>query len=372
MRFRYLLISLLLGCSSTTPAPESLRVSEFQISPPDSSREFDDHLEVWSRLTATFDLPHLESPLHIDDNYFGIADVRDVVPNIDAQGDVLLLLKFDKGSYVPLDRYGGSVCIQERCEFISPAIEGIDSPIFRVGFLRKCEDCRPIIRREDYFLTIVSEEIVSLLPADFSNNFWGGVEISAFVDRGVIVSECSNHDWFANDMGSSESWCLEYLESEYRFDHGKPVLVNESRIANPRPIEACLFWSGERCAGSVTIYPDPDCPNPRQMNLYAYQVFPCTYGYWVLTAETELRELGYPVTVDGYFRSTEIEFVKRAQADYGLAPDGLIGEQSWKRLFSSLDCRGFDPRTGTPTTLEFCYRDLNNDGFYGPGDLIPD
>jgi len=331
-----------------------------------------DPYEEWSRFSVLFDRPHLRSPLEVDGEFYGIADVRDVVPDLETRGDVIVLLRFDGTTFVPLDRYGGGVCFLGDCDFIYPAFQGLDLPVFRVSFLRTATDGSRLFPNEEYFLSIVDGDLVSLLPIGSTASLWEPVDVVKLIDFGVVTRECSLTDWFVDESGISQPWCQEYLERRIQFDVAGPVVVEESRIPNPKPIEACLFSYGENCANSVSIYADPGCPAPKEGELYEYAIYPCTYSFWVLVAETELVDMGYLVEADGYYRSTEIEIVKRAQSDFGVTADGRIGRESWKTMFASLDCRTFDLATGEPSNLEFCYDDWNNDGFYGPGDLIPD
>ena len=331
-----------------------------------------DPIVEWSRFSVLFDRPHIEDPIEVDGQFFGIADVRDFDPNLETQGDVILLLRFDGKSYVPLDRYGGGVCFYGDCDFMRVPIETLEDSVLWISFLRESTDGTTSLPLENYLVAIRDNELVSLLPVGATSTTWESVKFTGWTDSGVSTSECSMTDSYNDESGISGPWCLEYIEKDIRFESSNPIVVSERRIANPKPIEACLFSYGEECANSVTIFADPGCPTPKEGKLYEYAVYPCTYSYWVLVAESELSDLGYPVTVDGYYRSTEVEAVKSAQTDFGLTVDGQIGPASWMTMFKELDCRSFDRRTGQPYELQFCYDDWNNDGFYGPGDLIPD
>ncbi|MFV9511514.1 spore cortex-lytic enzyme [Tepidibacillus sp. LV47] len=45
-----------------------------------------------------------------------------------------------------------------------------------------------------------------------------------------------------------------------------------------------------------------------------------------------LRQLGYPIGIDGKFGFQTYKTVRKFQADYGLAVDGIVGYQTWRIL----------------------------------------
>lgn len=119
---------------------------------------------------------------------------------------------------------------------------------------------------------------------------------------------------------------------------------------------------------------DAGCPNPKADDTFATRtaILPCEYGYWVYLAESELARQGYPVRADGYYSSAEIPVVKEAQDDWGVEADGQIGPATWTTVMDGLRCDA--PVAIQPPILQSmgCSADSNSDGYYDPGDYIPD
>ena len=137
----------------------------------------------------------------------------------------------------------------------------------------------------------------------------------------------------------------------------------------------CLLSVGEgQCAQELALYADDGCPNPKADDLNATRtaILPCEYGFWVLMAEEELARQGYAVTADGYYSSGEIPAVKKAQADGGVDADGQIGPATWQAVMVGLHCDAPDDIKAPILQGDSCWGDINGDGMYDPGDLIPD
>lgn len=137
----------------------------------------------------------------------------------------------------------------------------------------------------------------------------------------------------------------------------------------------CLLAIGENeCAQTLTLYEDAGCPNPKADDINATRtaIMPCEYGYWVVIAEQELARQGYAVTADGYYSSTEIPAVQQAQSDAGVEADGQIGPATWRAVMVGLHCDAPDAIKAPILQGEMCWGDMNGDGMYDPGDLIPD
>jgi peptidoglycan hydrolase-like protein with peptidoglycan-binding domain len=130
------------------------------------------------------------------------------------------------------------------------------------------------------------------------------------------------------------------------------------------------------CAPELTPKNDATgCPTPKpdNANPTTISILPCEYGFWVLMAEEELVRQGYAVIADGYYASTEVAEVKRAQTVHGVAVDGQIGPSSWVAIMAGFDCSASDAEQAPLLQgTDECFGDLNGDGFYSPGDMIPD
>ena len=137
----------------------------------------------------------------------------------------------------------------------------------------------------------------------------------------------------------------------------------------------CLLPLGESdCMKEVELFEDAGCPNPKADDLMATRtaILPCEYGFWVLMAEDELARQGYAVSADGYYSSTEIPAVKKAQADAGVEADGQIGPATWDAVMIGLHCDA--PADVRAPILEgdLCWGDMNGNRMYDPGDMLPD
>ncbi|MFM7125408.1 MAG: peptidoglycan-binding domain-containing protein, partial [Actinomycetota bacterium] len=91
------------------------------------------------------------------------------------------------------------------------------------------------------------------------------------------------------------------------------------------------------------------------------------YGYWFNDFERSLAKIGYGVIFDGFYDSSEIDIIKRFQRDHGLDPDGLVGPLTWRAALPSSVCAPAADVSGEST----CSDDWNDDGVYGPGDVVP-
>lgn len=56
------------------------------------------------------------------------------------------------------------------------------------------------------------------------------------------------------------------------------------------------------------------------------------YGSDVKKLQTNLREWGYTLRVDGHFGPQTVNVVKAFQADHGLEADGIVGEKTWAAI----------------------------------------
>lgn len=140
--------------------------------------------------------------------------------------------------------------------------------------------------------------------------------------------------------------------------------------------ECQLGASYATCAPELTLKNDATgCPTPKPDNANPtnISILPCEYGFWVLMAEEELARQGYAVIADGYYASTEVAEVKRAQTVHGVAVDGQIGPTSWTAIMAGFDCSAPDAEQAPILQgTDECFGDSNGDGFYSPGDMIPD
>lgn len=72
--------------------------------------------------------------------------------------------------------------------------------------------------------------------------------------------------------------------------------------------------------------PVPDNPEPLRRGME---------GDTITALQNRLNELGYMDTVTGFFGGTTEQAVTEFQADNGMQADGIVGSQTWLRLFAA-------------------------------------
>ena len=83
-----------------------------------------------------------------------------------------------------------------------------------------------------------------------------------------------------------------------------------------------------------------DIPDPQPVPVKLPTLRKGSKGKYVTLAQTELMNKGYslaPYGADGSFGAVTEKAVKQFQKDWGLEPDGVIGEKTWEMLQSALD-----------------------------------
>jgi peptidoglycan hydrolase-like protein with peptidoglycan-binding domain len=131
------------------------------------------------------------------------------------------------------------------------------------------------------------------------------------------------------------------------------------------PSKRSLFYryctSGDpyTCESYSLLWPTISCPEYFQ----AAQEFPvrrCETGAWVNMIAFALKEFDGKEFKNesgvGLFDEELEARIKTFQTQRKLEVDGLVGANTWRALFGN---------------VQNSYEDLNGDGLYGPGDIIP-
>jgi peptidoglycan hydrolase-like protein with peptidoglycan-binding domain len=111
------------------------------------------------------------------------------------------------------------------------------------------------------------------------------------------------------------------------------------------------------CSRRAFLFPTDECSSFRPAWEQELPLRLCDYGVWVGMLRDALSEYDGVPSVEGWaaavFDRDLEERVRRFQLDLGLAVDGLAGSNTWETLFG------------------LGVEDINGDGLYGPGDIIP-
>jgi hypothetical protein len=138
------------------------------------------------------------------------------------------------------------------------------------------------------------------------------------------------------------------------------------------PFEACIWSVGEECGYLTYVDGTEECRLDDIVDNMRFPLEPCQYGYWMLEFEEDLFADGFAVQVDGFYLPSEVATVTRAQQLAGLEADGRIGPATWERFVEYSVCMDSIGIGGMPNDFVSCDYDINGDGLYGPGDIIPD
>ena len=191
------------------------------------------------------------------------------------------------------------------------------------------------------------------------------------VAAGSCTSNGDYSDRFRGPQSGTEAPTTLSAEEEQITSPPLPATtLAPTAISQPRIV--CHQFYGGDCAWELTLPDDPGCNAQTASSEREFALLPCGYSYWIGFLETKLTTLGVRISKDGYYASDEIELIKSIQRKIGVGDDGLIGPRTWRAVFSDIDCYQFDRDSGEPSSMYDCYADVNGDGMFGPGDIIPD
>lgn len=124
----------------------------------------------------------------------------------------------------------------------------------------------------------------------------------------------------------------------------------------------CVESSWPECLRREYLVPTDECPETRDPNEQEFPLRVCDFGEWVNMLEGVLGGFdGKKATPEPphlhLFDAALIERIKAYQKARKLPVTGVVDVATWKSLFG-------------PASADTSY-DLNGDGVYGPGDIIP-
>ena len=124
----------------------------------------------------------------------------------------------------------------------------------------------------------------------------------------------------------------------------------------------CVESSWPECLRREYLVPTDECPETRAAYEQEFPLRLCDYGEWVIMLESVLEGFdGKTATTEPpelhMFDAALVERVKAYQAARNLSITGEVDVPTWTSLFGPASAESSD--------------DINEDGVYGPGDIIP-
>lgn len=150
------------------------------------------------------------------------------------------------------------------------------------------------------------------------------------------------------------------VDGELFADLGESFAPDSSSPQAQKFERYCIDERWPECFGYRYLFPTEECPAYRSDLEFPLKA--CDFGSWVILLEQGLN------SADGKTATAEPEDlhlideamvarIRAVQSSRNLKATGVVDVATWKALFGSAD----------PTTAE----DMNGDGVYGPGDIIP-
>jgi Putative peptidoglycan binding domain len=204
----------------------------------------------------------------------------------------------------------------------------------------------------------------------------------AMCDQGPLVQQfvalVKNIDTFDESLSSLgdrftpelAKWAVEYrylhglsvapIADEEFFEHLGGFWYPEQLTENWNLFPEYCSRGGEyNCESYSFLFPTNECPSYRNA-VYEFPVKRCDFGGWVFMIFNGLKDFDGKDAVDelgiGLFNKDIEERIRQFQKQNKLQVDGLVGPNTWKAMFGTANSE-----TG----------DINGDGLYGPGDIIP-
>lgn len=166
--------------------------------------------------------------------------------------------------------------------------------------------------------------------------------------------------WF---FDTADEQCVIYQTSVYTLRPDGAISTNVQETVVPASFTTCIESVGEECTFLTTVEFDPSCTfDP--IYVLGFSLEACEISWWIAYAERELSSQGFDMIFDGYYSPDEVSAVKKFQQANGLEADGYIGPATWRALFP-------DQQLCSPAPDEWVCGDTNEDGVFGPGDIVP-
>ena len=343
-------------------------VSSISFGSSESNVDRADAESAWSRVIERLEEGQYSQVFESQGSLFGLLNT--IEPGQPVDGEPWLLMSWDGAQWVDQEGFGSGTCFESFDCSIEIVGDGeVSFPL--VALYWCCPMDSGAYRKEPLVSVFVVRDgrVQGLLPSE-EGQFWP-LEITAnYFEADSCVS--GNYSYI-EEYGYGDFYCYLARTTRYLVEDGAIVdrKITESRI-NDNPFEACIWSAGETCAQKMFVASTEDCTLESIVDNQLFPLEECQYGYWMYEFEENLFADGFALQVDGFYLPSEVETVKRAQKLAGLVADGRIGPSTWERFVDFSVCMDTIGVGGMPNDFVSCDYDLNADGLYGPGDIIPD
>lgn len=322
---------------------------------------------AWLRTSALFLTPFTRTPFVSGDGVYAFAKLSDLKETDPSSSyTTMVLLSWEQATWTPIQQFESTCLTIPSCDISLFGAGLLTSPIITFSWCCPA-GAAPIELPEASLLQIVDGKLIDFLDPSYTSSEFSVQYVNFETDTQFTVVEClESSEYYIPDIGPN-GICNHLVETVYRFGSDGSPQVETKESFMRTPISECLLSipDGE-CLLMVDINPSDSCPDPIR-NDDGFPLRPCQYGYWFNDFERSLAKIGYGVIVDGFYDSSEIDIIKRFQRDHGLDPDGLVGPLTWRAALPSSVCAPAADVSGEST----CSDDWNDDGVYGPGDVVP-
>jgi hypothetical protein len=363
------------GCSSEISTPSTsdsivtAPVTALAESDSPTSAEVAAANDAWQRTSALFTGLFTRQPFVSDRSIYAIASLSELKPsNPPPSESAGVLMAWEDGAWTPLQQFDTECPEHSSCEIAVIANGVVTRPAIAITWCCPADAGAPITIPVGIVLHIVDGVLVDFLTPsatspDFSVHF-----VSVESETEFMILKCLESSEYETYEYGLEGICNHLVETAYRFTPDAPPVIETVEIFTKTPITDCLeFVIDDGCQRAVQITPSDECPNPVR-NDSQFPLRQCQYGIWILYFELSVSELGYGLVADGYYDASEITIIKQLQRDFKLNPDGLIGPRTWGAAQPFSVCT---PQARALSETGSCTEDSNNDGVYGPGDIVP-
>lgn len=324
--------------------------------------------DAWRRTSALFTDPFTRTPFVSGDGVYALARLSDLKATDPSSSYMtLVLLSWEEAAWTPIQQFESTCLTIPSCQISLFGAGSLTSPIITLSWCCPM-GAAPIQLPEASLLQIVDGKLIDFLDPSGTSSEFSVQYVNFETDTQFTIVEClESSEYYIPDVGFN-GICNHSVETVYRFGSDGLPQLETKEIFMRTPISECLFETPDGgCELIIDINPSDACPDPIR-NDDRFPLRPCQYGLWFHDFEQSLAQIGYDIIVDAYYNSSEIDVIKRFQRDSGLDADGLVGPLTWRAARPFSVCTPAAADSGEPGP---CTEDMNDDGVYGPGDILP-
>ena len=348
--------------ADTTLASSSPVVSAISLGSTQPEVERESAVNAWSELTAGLTEGSFVAPFESDGSLYGIIESSVLAPP--PFDERFAVMKWDGENWVAVSGTHGPSCFPGSECYLDVVGDGeVTFPIVTITWC--CPMDLGAYRRDQMASVFVirDDSLVDLLPVD--NQFWPLDITPTYFESDECVSGTVA---YIDSYGYEDFYCYLSKTTRYKVTNGQVTDSEEIFIEIPdNPLQKCLAYTGETCTRTLFVDGTGNCTLDQITPVNKFPIRQCQYGYWVLEFEFAFSEYGYGVVIDGFLSEEEGLAVSRAQRDFGLDADGLIGPSTWSQFVENTGCSQV-----LLNDFGICFGDINGDGTIGPGDIAAD